>query len=87
MAIPQNMVLTTQLHNYRNLRNHTEKGDVQKTPSEVRIPWITKPCHSTPEKVMMTTYYLALNNARLATFKSIEYVHGLRNQTLPNTIV
>jgi hypothetical protein len=38
LAILQNMVLTKQLPNYINLRNITEKGDVQRTPSKVKIP-------------------------------------------------
>jgi hypothetical protein len=79
------MVITTQLQNYRNLRNITEKGDARKTPFEGRIPQITGLCHSTLKRVTMITNHLALNNARLATFRSIKSMSRLRNRTLLDT--
>lgn len=37
LSIPQNMVTTTHSQNYKILCNIIEKGDVQRTPSKVRI--------------------------------------------------
>jgi hypothetical protein len=38
LSIPQNVVPTTQLRNYKNLPNATKKGDVRRTLYEVRTP-------------------------------------------------
>ncbi len=79
------MVVTTQLQNYRNIRNITEKVDARKTPFEGRIPQIIRLCHSTLERVRMTTNHPTLSNARFATFKSTESMSRLRNRTLLDT--
>jgi hypothetical protein len=48
------MVTTTQQHNYKKFHNTIEKGDVQRTPLEGKIPRFTKLCHSTPKRIRMT---------------------------------
>jgi hypothetical protein len=55
-----NMVPTTQLQNYKNPHNTTRKGDVQRTPFEVKIPQIIKLFHSVPKRVKMTANHLEL---------------------------
>ncbi len=60
LAIPQNVILTTQLQNYKNPHNTTKKGDVQRTPSKVKIPRITRLFHFVPERVKMTTNHFEL---------------------------
>ncbi len=79
------MVITTQLQNYRYLRNNTEKVDARKTPFEGRIPQIIGLCHSTLEKVRMTTNHPTINNARFVTFISTESMSRLKNRTLLDT--
>jgi hypothetical protein len=81
------MVPAEQSPNYINLCKTTEKYDVRRTPSKVRIPRITKLFHATLEIIRMITSHLSMNNERFAAFRNIESMLGLRNRTLLDIIV
>jgi hypothetical protein len=84
LVIPQDVVTTTQLQNYKNLCNTIKQGDVWRTFLEGIIPQLTKACHSMPKIVRMTTDHPALSHTRLATLRSIEFVPKARNKALPD---
>jgi hypothetical protein len=82
LAIPQDVVTTTQLQNYRNLCNMIKHSDVQWTLLESRRPYFTKPCHSAPKIISMTINHHALSHIRLAIFRSTKSTLEARNRIL-----
>lgn len=79
------MVTTTQLQNCINIRSTTMKGDAWRTHSKGIILRNTRPYHCAKKRVRMTINHLALNNAKLATFKKVKFVPRLRNIALLDT--